>query len=294
MAALSSSRRLWFLTAALLCAPALASASDAKKDPNAIGARKVSAGLNFYSLRQEMAMGRQLAIEVEKQARMVDDPIIAEYINRIGQNLVRNSDVKMPVTFRVIESDEINAFTLPGGYIFINTGLIRLSANEAQLAAAMAHELGHTAGRHATRQASRNELMAFGTLPFSLLGRWRGLMIGPVAPMTFMRVSRKFETDADLLGLEYLWKAGYDPTASVDLFEAMASTEKRQPGRIARLFRTHPVTAERIDRTQKNIDRLLPAREDYVLNTSEYEEMRARLLGSGSEENGTYLRGTRQ
>jgi predicted Zn-dependent protease len=197
---------------------------------------------------------------------MVDDPTIAEYINRLGQNLVRNSDVKMPVTFRVIDSDEINAFTLPGGYVFVNTGLIRLSGNEAQLASAMAHELGHTAARHATRQASRNDLVKFGSVPLSLLGGWRGLAIGQaaraLAPMTLMKASRAFETEADLLGVQYLWKA-------------MASTEKRQPSRIARLFRAHPVTPDRIDKTQKDIDELLPARESYVLNTSEYEDIRA-------------------
>jgi predicted Zn-dependent protease len=100
--------------------------------------------------------------------------------------------------------------------------------------------------------------------------------------MTFLSFSREFETEADLLGVQYLWKAGYDPTASIDMFEAMASMEKRQPGRVSRLFRTHPVTTERIDRTQKNIDQLLPARDQYVINTSEYEEVRARLTATVS------------
>jgi predicted Zn-dependent protease len=269
---------------ALLVMPALAigaSAADRERDPEAIGSRSVSGGINLYSLDKEIALGRQLAIEVGKQARLVEDPAITEYVNRIGQTLVRNSDVRIPVSFRVIDSDEVNAFTLPGGYIFIDIALIRLSANEAQLASALAHELGHAAARHATRQASRNQLVGLSSLPLGALGGWRGLAGSQVAraflPIASLKFSRAFETEADLLGVQYLWKAGYDPTASVDLLEAMASMEKRQPSRVARLFRTHPVTPDRIDRTQKNIDELLPAHDQYVINTSEYEAMRQRL-----------------
>jgi predicted Zn-dependent protease len=270
-----STRRIRVAAALLLCATGLVTASEKKKDPSAIGDRKVSGGLNFYSIEQEIALGKQLAIEVTRQARLVDDFAVSEYINRLGQNLVRNSDVTIPVSFQVIQSDEINAFTLPGGFIFVNTGLIALSGNEAQLASALAHEIGHAAARHATRQASRSRLLVIGTLPLAALGGWGGMAVAQAAriaaPMTFLKFSRQFETEADM------WKAGYDPTASIDFFEAMASTEKRQPGRVARLLRTHPVTTDRIDRTQKNIDRLLPARDEYVINTSEYEEIRQRI-----------------
>jgi len=253
-------------------------AKDKKKDPTEIGDRNVSKGLNFYTLDQEMALGKQLSIEVEKQAKIVDDPILSEYINRLGQNLARNSDVTFPVTFKLIEADEINAFTLPGGYVFINTGLLELSGNEAELASAIAHEIGHAAARHATRQASRDRLVNMGTLPLAVLGGpVARLAVNAATPMAFMRFSREFETEADLLGLQYLWKSGYDPTASVDLFEALASTEKRQPGSVSKLFREHPPTPDRIEKTQKNIDKLLPARAEYVLNTSEYEDMRSRL-----------------
>jgi predicted Zn-dependent protease len=266
---------------AVLGLASAASAADRERDPEAIGNRTVSGRVNLYSVEREMALGRQLAIEVEKQARMVDDSTVSEYVNRIGQNLVRNSDVTMPVTFRVIESDEVNAFTLPGGYIFINTGMLRLTANEAQLASALAHELGHAAARHATRQASRNQLIGLSTLPLGMLGGLPWLMGGQAArgflPIAALKFSREFETEADLLGVQYLWKSGYDPTASVDLLEAMASMEKRQAGRVARLLRSHPVTTDRIDRTEKNIDDLLPARDSYVVNTSEYESVRLRL-----------------
>jgi predicted Zn-dependent protease len=279
-------RRMTAATALFVCAAGLVAAGEKKKDPSAIGDRKVSGGLNFYSIEQEIALGKQLAIEVTRQARLVDDFTVSEYINRLGQNLVRNSDVTIPVSFQVIQSDEINAFTLPGGFIFVNTGLIALSGNEAQLASALAHEIGHAAARHATRQASRSRLLAIGTLPLAALGGWGGMAVSQAAriaaPMTFLKFSREFETEADMLGIQYLWKAGYDPTASIDLFEAMASTEKRQPGRVARLLRTHPVTTDRIDRTQKNIDQFLPARDEYVINTSEYEDIRQRISESGS------------
>src|SRR5580658_2589797 len=268
------------LAAASVHIPAYANdkKNDKKKDPTEIGDRNVSKGLNFYTVDQELALGKQLAIEVEKQAKIVDDPIISEYINRLGQNLARNSDVTFPVTFRLIEADEINAFTLPGGYVFINTGLLELSGNEAELASAIAHEIGHAAARHATRQASRDKLVSMGTLPLAVLaGPAARVAMNAAMPMAYMRFSREFETEADLLGLEYLWKSGYDPTASIDLFEALESTEKRQPGSVSKLFRAHPLTPDRIQKTQKNIDMLLPARAEYVLNTSEYEDIRARL-----------------
>jgi predicted Zn-dependent protease len=262
-------------------------AGDKKKDPARIGDRNVSKGLNFYTLDQEMALGKQLSIEVEKEAKIVDDPILSEYINRLGQNLARNSDVTFPVTFKLIEADEINAFTLPGGYVFINTGLLELSGNEAELASAIAHEIGHAAARHATRQASRDKLLSIGTLPLAVLGGPAArLAVNAATPMAFMRFSREFETEADLLGIQYLWKSGYDPTASIDLFEALESTEKREPGNVSRLFRTHPLTPDRIEKTQKNIDKLLPARAQYVINTSEYEDIRSRLeeLSKGTPE----------
>jgi predicted Zn-dependent protease len=255
--------------------------ADKKKDPNEIGDRNVAGGFNVYSLEKEMALGKQLAIEVLKQAKVVDDPIVAEYINRIGQNLAHNSDVEFPVSFTLIEADDVNAFTLPGGYVFINTATLRLSDNEAELASVLAHELGHAAARHATRQATRNDLISAASVPLILFGGWAGLAAHQAAtvagPMAMFHFSRAFETEADLLGIEYLWKTGYDPGASVDLFERVESTERKQPGSVSKLFRTHPLTPDRIVQTQKNIDELLPGRTEYVINTSEYEAVRARL-----------------
>lgn len=257
-------------------------AADNKKNPDKIGQRNVASGLNRYSVEQELALGRQLAAEVEKQAKIITDPIVAEYINRLGQNLTRNSDSVFPMTFRLLESDEINAFTLPGGYVFISTGLLKLSDNEAELASVIAHELAHAAARHATRQATRSDLINAGKLPLLLTGGLAGIAarqaLGPVSAMAFYHFSREYETEADLLGLQYLWKAGYDPTASVDMFERVESTEKAKPGSVSQLFRTHPRTAARIEQTQKNIEALLPSRAEHILNTSEYESIRERLL----------------
>lgn len=254
--------------------------ADKKKDPTEIGDRNVAGTFNVYSLDKELALGKQLAIEVRKQAKIVDDPIVAEYINRIGQNLARNSDVTFPVSFTLIDAEDVNAFTLPGGFIFVNTATLRLSDNEAELASVLAHELGHAAARHATRQQTRNDVISAATIPMILFGGW-GLLARQATtlagPMAMFHFSRAFESEADLLGIQYLWKTGYDPNASVDMFERVESTERSHPGSVSKLFRTHPLTGERIVNTQKNIDELLPGRTEYVLNTSEYEAIRDRL-----------------
>lgn len=257
---------------------------DKKKDPDEIGNRDVGKGINFYSIEKEMALGQQLAIEVEKQAKMVDDAIVGEYVNRLGQNLTRNSDAKMPITFKIIDSDSVNAFTLPGGHVFVNSGLIRVAETEAELAGAVAHEIAHVAARHITRQETRAQIVNLATTPLIFLGGWTGYAIrqgaGLGIPLTFLSFSRTFEGEADLLGLEYMYKAGYDPTASIDIFERIESLEKRQPGTVAKVFSTHPMTADRIRTAQKNINEILPNKPEYVVNTSEYNEMRGRVIAA--------------
>ena len=264
---------------ALMALPLVAGKPDQKRDPNAIGGRKVAAGVNFYSLEKELALGKQLAEEIRKQARLVEDPIITEYVNRLGQNLARNSDVTFPVTFNLIESEEIGAFTLPGGFIYVNTATLKLSDNESELASVIAHELGHAAARHATRQASTQKLLDLATLPVAIFGGIGGYALRQLgAPLALFHFSRDFETEADFLGLQYLWKAGYDPESSINMFERVESMERRQPGAVSQLFHTHPMTADRIARTQHNICQILPNRAEYVINTSDYEDIRTRLL----------------
>jgi len=266
-----------------LAAPGRVFAADnPEKDPDQIGNRDVGKGVNFYSIEKEIALGKQLASEVERQAKIINDPVIAEYVNRVGQNLVRNSDAKVPFTIKVIDSEEVNAFALPGGFFFVNSGLVMKADNEAELAGVMAHEIGHVAARHGTRQATRGEIAQLGMIPLIFMGGWTGYGLYQAAsvlvPVGFLKFSRAMESEADLLGLEYMYKAGYDPTAFVDFFEKIETLEKRKPGTVAKVFSTHPPTDSRIQAAQKNIQEYLKAKPEYVVTTSEFNDIRTRLM----------------
>src|ERR1044071_3849446 len=252
-----------------------------KNDPDEIGNRDVGKGVNFYSLEKEIALGKQLAQEVERQAKIIDDPVIAEYVNRVGQNLVRNSDAKVPFTIKVLDSEEVNAFALPGGFFFVNSGLMLKAESEAELAGVMAHEIAHVAARHGTKQATKGELINIASIPLIFMGGWTGYAIrqgaGLAIPLGFLTFSRGFEREADYLGLQYLYKAGYDPTAFVDFFEKIQSLEKKKPGSISKVFSTHPMTDDRIGAAQDEIQKTLAPQPEYVVNTSEFESVKGRL-----------------
>ena len=257
-------------------------AGDKKeKDPDEIGNRDVGKGLNWYSIEKEIALGKQLAQDVERQAKIIEDPVIAEYVNRVGQNLVRNSDAKVPFTIKVIDAEDVNAFALPGGFFFVYSGLILKADTEAELAGVMAHEIGHVAARHGTRQATRGQVANLATIPLIFMGGWAGYGIRQAAsvliPVGFLQFSKAFESEADMLGLEYMYKTGYDPEAFVDFFEKIQSLEKKKPGTMAKVFSTHPPTEDRIVKSQKNIQELLKARPEYVVTTSEFNDVKARL-----------------
>jgi len=256
-------------------------AKDKKNDPEEIGNRDVGKGVNFYSLEKEIGLGKQLAQEVERQAKIVEDPVIAEYVNRVGQNLVRNSDAKVPFTIKVLDSEEVNAFALPGGFFFVNSGLVLKADNEAELAGVMAHEIAHVAARHGTRQATRGTIINYASIPLIFMGGWTGYAIrqgaGLAIPLGFLTFSRGFEKEADFLGLQYLYKSGYDPTAFVDFFEKIQSMEKKKPGSISKVFSTHPMTDDRITSAQGEIGKILKSKPEYVLNTSEFTDVKARL-----------------
>jgi predicted Zn-dependent protease len=255
---------------------------DKKTDPDAIGDRDVGNGINFYSLDKEIAMGKQLAQSVERDAKVIDDPIVAEYISRVGQNLVRNSDAKVPFTIKVLDTEEINAFALPGGFFFVNSGLILKADSEAELAGVMAHEIAHVACRHGTRNATKGELMQIAALAGSIMtGGWTGYAIyqgaGLAIPVSYLAFTRGSEKEADFYGLQYMYKAGYDPTAFVDFFEKIETLEKKKPGSIAKVFSTHPMTDDRIKLSQEEIQKDLPAKPEYVVTTSEFNDVKARL-----------------
>jgi predicted Zn-dependent protease len=277
------SASLSLLVILAFAAPNTVLATDPKKDPDQIGSRDVSGKVNFYSLEKEIALGKSLAQDVERQAKIISDPVIAEYVNRVGQNLVRNSDAKVPFTIKVIDSEEVNAFALPGGFFFVNSGLILKAENEAELAGVMAHEIAHVAARHGTRQATRGEIANLATIPLIFMGGgWTTYGIYQAAsvlvPIGFLKFSRGFESEADMLGLEYMYKAGYDPTAFVDFFEKIETLEKRKPGTMAKVFSTHPMTDDRIRSAQKNIQNYLVAKPEYVVTTSEFNDVKNRLL----------------
>ncbi len=276
------SRQISATLALLALLPVNIYSADKKKDPDEIGNRDVGKGVNFYSIEKEIALGKQLATEVERQARIVDDPVIAEYVSRVGQNLVRNSDAKVPFTIKVIDGDEVNAFALPGGFFFVYTGILMKADSEAEMAGVMAHEIAHVAARHGTRQATKGQIANLATIPLIFMGGLAPYLVRQGAsvfiPLGFLKFSRGDEAEADLLGLEYMYKAGYDPSAFVDFFEKIQSLEKKKPGTVSKVFSTHPPTDERIKNSQRNIEKYLKAKPEYVVSTSEFSDVKLRVM----------------
>src|ERR1700674_125134 len=256
-----------------------------KNDVDAIGNRKVGGrGTgNWYSLESEIRMGKQYSMQVENRGKMVQDPVVTEYVNRIGQNLVRNSDAQVPFTIKVIDSDAINAFALPGGFFYVNSGLLLHADEESELAGVMAHEIAHVCARHGTKNATKGTMMQMAMIPLVLLGPggWAGYGIYQAAqfliPVTFLKFSRDAEREADYLGLQYMYKAGYDPNSFVSFFEKVTAVEKKQPGTIPKVFATHPPTPDRIEAIQVEIARILPNKPEYIVTTSEFDSVKARL-----------------
>ena len=251
-----------------------------KNDVDAIGNRKLG-GMDWYSTESEIKMGKQYAQQIEQSMKLIQDPVVNEYVNRVGQNLVRNSDAKVPFTIKVVDADEINAMALPGGFFYVNSGLILAADDEAELAGVMAHEIAHVAARHATRGATRSQLANIMTIPLIFVGGGIGYAAREAAgiglPLTFLSFSRGFEAEADYLGVQYMYKAGYDPNELVNFFEKIQAQEKKKPGSLAKAFATHPQTPDRIQKTQEEIATILPSKDQYIETTSEFNDVKSRL-----------------
>ena len=259
-----------------------------KEDPAQIGKRKINSGTDKLfgwlggSQEKEVALGRQLALEVEQQAKLVEDPIITEYVNRVGQNVVLHSDAKIPFTIKVIDSDEVNAFALPGGFFFVNKGLLLAADSEAELAGVMAHEIAHVAARHAMENQGKMQAIQYGLLGTIIFGGGIASTIAQNAGgfaqlMSFLQFSRGAEMEADVLGVQYLYASGYDPTGMSTMFEKLNSKNKKKPGTLSKIFATHPQNIDRRDASLALVARF-PEKEEYIISTSEFQRVKAHLL----------------
>jgi predicted Zn-dependent protease len=270
---------------------------DKKDDPTLIGKRDINKGsIQFYSIEKEVAIGRQLSAEVDRSSKIINDPIVTEYINRVAQNIVLHSDSKVPFTIKVVDSQEVNAFALPGGFLYVNRGLLEAADNEAEVAGVIAHEISHVAARHGMEQASKGELFNYLSIPLIFFGGIGGYAIrqglGLAVPLTFLKFSRGAEKEADRLGAQYMWAAGYDPNALITFFEKLQAKNKKKPGTLSKLFSTHPMTGDRITEVRELVSRF-PDRGEYQLSSSEFGQVKSRIIsisgaarGSGQDGSG--------
>ncbi|HKO43904.1 MAG TPA: M48 family metallopeptidase [Pyrinomonadaceae bacterium] len=255
------------------------------EDPTLIGKRNINKGIISKmsgSTEKEVRIGRELAAEIDRQAKFIDDPVITEYVNRVGQNIVLHSDAKIPFTIKVIDSDEVNAFALPGGFFYVNKGLLLVADNEAEVAGVMAHEIAHVAARHAVENQTKAgllEYLAIGTSIF--LGGIPGMIFQNTAGLgllgAFMKFSRGAEEEADKLGVQYMWAAGYDPGAMATMFEKLEAKNKKKPGLISRAFASHPAPPDRRAASLALAARF-PENDEYVISTSEFQRVKSRLM----------------
>lgn len=257
--------------------PTSKSKLDTNLDPEKVGKRDINKHqINFYSIEKETGLGQGLASEAERQLKFIDDPIVTEYVNRVGQNIALHSDAKVPFTIKVVDSDEINAFALPGGFFFVNKGLILSADNESEIVGVMAHEIAHVAARHGTEQASKGQLINFGSIPLIFLGGPVGVIArsaaGFVIPLGFLKFSRGAEAEADTLGAQYAWASGYDPMGMVAVFEKLSKKERK----ISSVFSDHPATGDRATAVRKLIEQF-PQKDEYIVNTSDFNKVKARL-----------------
>ena len=289
-------RRMSRITSVLmilvLMSPAGVFAGRKHKDVENIGNRKINgriAGIfpNFISQEREIQLGAQFAQIFEETARLVEDPVVTEYVDRLGQKIVKHSDAKIPFVIKVVDTEAVNAFALPGGYLYVNKGLILEADNESELAGVLAHEIAHVTARHATERMSKGQLLQFAAIPALFVGGGlagvgiqNGLGLG--LNLAVLGITRKSEAEADQLGTQYLWNTEYDPQGFITFFEKLEARQKDKPGKFAGFFRTHPTPESRIEKVQKEIS-YLPAKEEYTVTSSEFERVKARLIETDNQ-----------
>ena len=306
-----------FLLLLLLLFPWSAHAERRHGDVENIGNRKINGRVawffpNFVSLEKEIQIGGQLAQDMDRTARFVEDPVVVDYVNRLSQQIVKHSDAKVPFVVKVVDTDEVNAFAFPGGFFYVNKGLIIEADSESELAGVLAHEIAHVTARHATERMTKAQLLQFASIPalfvgggyWTQYGIYSGLGMG--LDLAVLGITRKSEEEADQLGTQYLWNTDFDPNAFITFFEKLQAEEKDEPGKFAGFWRTHPGMDDRIEKVQEEIS-YLPAKDEYVLNGSEFERVKARLIeidngllsagsssGSGAAKRPTLKRRTNQ
>ena len=268
---------------AIFCLAALPVRGDDKKgDVDEIGNRKV-AHMSIISEEKEIAIGKQYSVEVERSAKLLTDPVINEYVNRVAQNVARNSDLKIPLTVKVIDDPTLNAFALPGGFLYVNTGLLQAAEEEDQVAGVVAHEIAHVAARHWASQMTKMTFAQFAMIPLMFVPMTYPVYMGVMeaymngVPLMFLKFNRGAEAEADYLGIQYMYKAGYDPNSYVAFFGKVMDEERRMPGSMPQVFMDHPPTGDRIIKTEEEIKQILPKKDQYLVSTSEFDDVKARL-----------------
>lgn len=257
-------------------------AADKKDDPNAIGDRRV-AHRSMISEEKEIGIGKQYSEEIEKSAKVINDPVINEYVNRVAQNIARNSDLKVPLTVKVIDAPGINAFALPGGFLYVQSGLLLAADGEAQVAGVIAHEVAHVAARHWASTQTKATILQYAMIPLIFTPMTYGVYYGVMeaymngVPLAFLKFSRNDEAEADYLGMQYLYKAGYDPASYEEIFSKVIDEERRSPGSVPKVFMDHPPTPDRIVAIDKEMKEILPTRPQALVSTSEFNDVQARL-----------------
>ncbi len=268
--------------AALLWSGSTMWSADKKGDVSEIGNRKV-AHRSIISQEREIAIGKEYSTEIDRSAKVLTDPVINEYVNRVAQNVARNSDLSIPLTVKVIDAPSVNAFALPGGFLYVNTGLLQAADEEDQVAGVVAHEIAHVAARHWASQMTKATIAQYAMLPLIFIPMTAGVYYGVVeaylngVPLAFLKFSRGAEAEADYLGIQYMYKAGYDPNSYVSFFSKVIDEERRSPGSIPAVFSDHPPTGDRILKAEQEIKEILPKREQYLVTTSEFDDIKARL-----------------